>query len=180
MTDDTLIVFIDCGDTIIDESTEVRDDRGIVQKADVIPGADKAIKAIKEAGYPIVMVADGEALSFFNMMHDHGLYDCFDAMIYSENVKARKPDPRMFKAAWGAVNASPEDAWRTVMIGNNLARDVKGANALGIHSIFLDWSPRYPKVAADASEQPNSTIHTPSELLPLLNQLQQQLLASSR
>ena len=37
--DKNLIIFTDSGDTIIDESTQVFDERGIVARAEFIPGA---------------------------------------------------------------------------------------------------------------------------------------------
>ncbi|ECE3082626.1 HAD family hydrolase, partial [Salmonella enterica] len=40
MDDKKLIIFFDSGDTIVDESTEIRDEEGIVLTADLIPGAD--------------------------------------------------------------------------------------------------------------------------------------------
>ncbi len=36
-----LIIFTDSGDTIIDEGTQIYDDRGIVTEAEFIPGAGK-------------------------------------------------------------------------------------------------------------------------------------------
>ena len=41
-----LIIFIDSGDTLIDEATQVRDERGIVLRADFIPGAGEMLKTL--------------------------------------------------------------------------------------------------------------------------------------
>ncbi|MCI3927679.1 HAD family hydrolase [Paenibacillus sp. TRM 82003] len=166
-----LIVFLDSGDTIIDEGTEVRDEHDIVVRADVIPGADEMVKTLKARGYTISLVADGYALSFQNMFRQHGIYDCFDAFITSEHVRASKPSPRMFKAAMGALDLEPADAGRIVMVGNNLSRDIRGANALGLTSVHLDWTPRYPRTPADESERPDYVIHEPLELLELVERL---------
>ncbi|WP_233531846.1 hypothetical protein [Paenibacillus alkalitolerans] len=65
-----LIIFLDSGDTIIDEATEVREDDGIVIRADVIPGADVMVKTLSERGYTLVLVADGEAQSFKNSSYN--------------------------------------------------------------------------------------------------------------
>ena len=51
MKNRNLIIFTDSGDTIIDEGTQVFDERGIVTKADFIPGADKVLKTLQEEGY---------------------------------------------------------------------------------------------------------------------------------
>ncbi|WP_231686992.1 HAD family hydrolase [Bacillus sp. JCM 19034] len=170
-----LIIFMDCGDTIIDESTEIRDENEVVIKADVIPNADKVVKELAERGYRLALVADGLAQSFKNMLTDHRIYDCFEAMIYSETIKVRKPDAKMFKAALGALDLSMEDCYRVVMVGNNLSRDILGANHLGITSIFLDWSPRYPKEPANEMEQPDYTIHEAKQLLTLVEHLNEKV-----
>ncbi|CAM4481320.1 putative hydrolase of the HAD superfamily [Paenibacillus endophyticus] len=170
-----LIVFLDSGDTIIDESTEVRDDEGIVLSAEVIPGADVMVKTLYDKGYTLALVADGDAQSFKNVFKQHGLYDYFTTMIYSETVKASKPSPRMFKAAVGALDLSEADYSRIVMIGNNLSRDMKGANALGITSIFQSWTTRYPHLPADKSERPTYTVREPLELVALIERLNAEL-----
>ncbi|MNW21111.1 hypothetical protein D3C71_2218410 [compost metagenome] len=61
------------------------------------------------------------------------------------------------------------------MVGNNLSRDVKGANQMGITSVFLSWTPRYPKQHADDSEKPDYIINEPTELIELAEKLNQQL-----
>lgn len=170
-----LIVFLDCGDTIIDEGTEIRDDHDIVIKADLIPGADVMVKTLAERGYILALVADGRAQSFKNMLTDHGLYDYFTTMIYSESIKDAKPSPRMFKAAMGALELTEQDCSRIVMVGNNLSRDVKGANQMGITSIFLSWTPRYPKLHEDESQKPAYTISNPVDLIDLVEKLNAQL-----
>jgi FMN phosphatase YigB (HAD superfamily) len=175
MSEKKLIIFLDSGDTIIDEGTEIRDDQDIVISANVIPGADTMVKTLAERGYTLALVADGLAQSFKNMFTQLGIYDCFDAMIYSENIKVCKPSPRMFKAAVGALNLSEQDYPRIIMVGNNLSRDMKGANELGITSIHLDWTTRYSKTPTDESERPAYTIHEPLELLDLVEKLNENL-----
>jgi len=175
MDEKRLIIFFDSGDTIVDESTEIRDEEGIVRSADLIPGADTTIQTLYKRGYTLALVADGDAQSFKNVFKQHGLNDYFSAMIISENIKAIKPSPRMFKAAIGALDLSEDDFSRTVMIGNNLSRDMKGANALGITSIFQSWTPRYPHEPADESERPTYTVSEPLQLLELLERLNAEL-----
>lgn len=172
-----LILFLDSGDTIVDESTEVRDADGIVVQAELIPGADVMVRTLRERGFTLALVADGDAQSFKNVYKQHGLYDYFDAMIYSENIKAVKPSARMFKAALGALELGEDDCSRVAMVGNNLSRDVKGANALGIASVHMGWTPRYPRDPADESERPNYTIGEPLELLELAERLDARLAA---
>ncbi len=76
-----LIIFTDSGDTIIDEGTQVYDDRGIVMEADFIPGAGEMLAQLKEEGYRIALVADGEWESFQNVYRKNGLGYCFEEWI---------------------------------------------------------------------------------------------------
>lgn len=176
MNDKKLIIFLDSGDTIIDESTEVRDADGIVVSADIIPGADVMVKTLFERGYTLALVADGDAQSFKNVFKQNNLYDYFATMIYSETIKASKPSPRLFKAAIGALDLNEADCSRIIMVGNNLSRDAKGANALGITSVFQSWTTRYPHSPADETEVPAYTIREPLELLELVEQLNHELI----
>lgn len=175
MTEKTLIVLLDSGDTIIDEGTEIRDDHDVVLSGDTLPGAADMVKSLASAGYRVALVADGRFASFENLLSQHGILDLFETMICSEQIRASKPSPRMFKAALGALDLSPEDAWRCVMVGNNLSRDILGANQLGITSIHLAWTERYPRTPSRLEETPDHTIMLPEQLLPLLEDLNRNL-----
>lgn len=170
-----LIIFTDSGDTIIDEATQVYDDRHIVQEADFIPGAGEVLRQLHEEGYTIALVADGEWESFRNVYRKNCLDYCFDAWVVSEIVGKQKPEPIMFETAYEKLNLTQEDKKRIVMIGNNLKKDIAGANRQGLTSIWLDWSPRYFHSVEEPDWQPDYTIHTPAELIPLLAELNAKL-----
>ena len=77
-----LIIFTDIGDTVIDESTEVRKvPYGVVYEADCIPGAKETMLSLYEQGYTIVMVADGLEQSFRNTMKGNGLDHVFSEWV---------------------------------------------------------------------------------------------------
>jgi len=170
-----LIIFTDSGDTIIDEATQVYDDRGIVLKAEFIPGAGEVLKQLHDEGFTVALVADGEWESFRNVYRENGLGYCFDAWIVSEVVGLQKPAPVMFETACQALKLTEEDKKRVVMIGNNLKKDIAGANRQGMISVWLDWSPRYFHTVEEPDWQPDYTIHTPGELIPLVHALEEQL-----
>lgn len=159
-----LILFLDSGDTIIDEGTEIRDDRGIVRFAQTWPGAGDVLRQLNTLGFRLCMVADGYTESFKTVYHLLALYDCFEQRVYSEDVGEHKPHPAMFECALEKMGLSRADCGRILMVGNNLERDVAGANAMGIHSAFIDQSPRYPRHSDDPLAQPEFTIHSMDEL----------------
>lgn len=170
-----LIIFTDSGDTIIDEATQVYDDRHIVQEASFIPGADRVLRQLHEEGYTIALVADGEWESFQNVYRRSGLDDCFDAWVVSEVVGQQKPAAIMFETAYEKLGLTEADKLRIVMIGNNLKKDVAGANRQGLISVWLDWSPRYFHTVEEPDWQPDYTVHTPEELLTLIHRLEAEL-----
>jgi len=167
-----IIVFIDSGDTIIDEGTEIRDENDIVQSADVIEGADQLLRTLMADGYRVAMVADGYAQSFYNMYMGLGLLDCFEHLIFSSDVGEHKPHPKMFETALEKMGLTHEDCKKIVMVGNNLERDIAGANGMGMTSVLLDWSPRYRMTSTRDIEIPDYIIHTPLELLKLLQDME--------
>ena len=169
---DGLILFTDIGDTIIDEGTEVRDvPGGVVRRAGCIPGARETMLSLHRQGMTIAMVADGLVQSFANTMAQNGLAHIFAAKAISEEVGAEKPSPLMFRAAMERLGLTEADKGRIVMVGNNLAKDIVGANRFGICSVLLAWSPRYRHVPENAEETPDYTIFSPEELPALLERL---------
>lgn len=175
MTTKRLIVFCDSGDTLVDESTEIRDDRGIVTSARLIPGAGETLRAIHEAGYTVAMVVDGETESFRNVYAMHGLDPYVDAWIISQEVGQQKPAPVMFETAYRKLGLTEADKGRIVMVGNNLKKDIAGANRQGLTSVWLDWSPRYFHTFEEPDWIPDYTVKTPAELVPLLQALEDKI-----
>ncbi len=173
-----LAVCFDFGDTLADEATEVKDDTLTTLRAELIPGAGDVVRELKRRGYALALVADGRPGTYYNVLTQHGLYDLFDAFSISELVGVDKPDPRMFTHALDQLGITREDYGRTVMVGNYLERDVKGANDVGMISVWLDWAPRRPKTPADESQAPQYTIKQPLELLGVIESLEREWAAN--
>ena len=167
-----LAICLDCGDTLADESTEVKDEHGVTLKADLIPGVADMVRDIVKRGYPLALVADGPTGTFENILTQHDLHNLFDFFSISQQVGAIKPNARMFTNALDQLGIAKTDYSRVVMVGNNLERDIKGANALGLISVFLSWSNKRTHTPADETEVPQYTIKTPAELLSLLDNIE--------
>lgn len=167
-----LAICFDAGDTLVDEATEHKDETATTLRAELIPGAGELIRELRHRGYPLALVADGRPGTFVNVLTQHGLYQYFDAVAISDHVGYEKPDGRLFAHALRLLGIAPADYGRVIMVGNHLGRDIKGSNALGLISVWLDWAPRRPKTPADASEVPLHRITTPLALLDLLAELE--------
>lgn len=173
-------IFLDCGDTLIDEGTEEKDENGTVQYAEQIPNAKELLKGLKQQGYRVALVADGSVESFKNIFEQHDFNPYFEVQTISENVGVHKPDAQMFETAINELALEREklNYEYIVMVGNNLERDIKGANLLGMTTVWLDWAPRRSKIPADASEVPNFTIKNPLDLLESLAHFELELMTS--
>ena len=167
-----LILFIDSGDTLVDEGSECRAAGSeVVERAQLTEGAKEAILLLKKEGFTIALVADGIRESFENVYRQHGLRDAFDVWAVPEEVGEEKPSPRMFRAAMDALGLQDADKGRILMAGNNLKRDILGANRFGITSVLMSWSPRYCMTPEGPEEEPDYTVRTPGELAALLLRL---------
>ena len=172
MPNTILAICLDCGDTLIDEATEEKNADEVSLRAELIPGADELLHELKRRCYPLALVADGPVATFENNLRPYGLYNLFDVYSISETIGVLKPHPKMFQGALSKLNISSGDYGKVVMVGNYLSRDIKGANNLGIISVWLDWAPRRSKVPADGTEQPKFTIKKPLELLDVIAKLE--------
>lgn len=171
----SLIIFWDSGDTIVEEITEKRDEKGIVYEAQLHEGCGELLKKLYEEGFTMALVADGEVDSFKNIYEQHQLSHVFSTRAISEALPDRKPAAVMFQTAFDGLKLTPQDKSRVVMIGNNLIRDVVGANRYGITSILFDWSTRYDMNPKTEEETPDYTVHTAQELYELLQKLDQEI-----
>lgn len=167
-------LFLDCGDTLVDEGTEIKRNDGsdVVIRARLIEGAEGLITALKQQGHRLCLVADGPRETFENVLRPAGLWDAFEAHVISGDIGVRKPDKRMFAAAMEAMDLAPELAAQVPMIGNNLDRDIAGANAAGHPGIFFNWSDRRRRVPNGAEDTPTCQFTRLAQLPGLLMQME--------
>lgn len=163
-------IFFDCGDTLADEGTEIKRDDGsdVVLEAKLIEGASQVLHDLRAQGYRLALVADGPRETFENILKPHGLWDLFEAHVISGDVGCKKPESKMFATAMQLMGIAPEQACHVPMIGNNLDRDILGANAAGHPSVFFDWSDRRRRVAHGPEDQPRLRFSKMADLVPLL------------
>ena len=57
------------------------------------------------------------------------------------------------------------------MVGNNLERDIAGANRLGLISVFFHWNERRRTQPLTADEMPRYTVTSAQELVELVARL---------
>ena len=162
------IIFLDSGDTLVDESTEVRIKGDVVDHAEFFPGIKEVLFQLKNAGFRVALVADGLVESFDNIYQQHEMETYFEVRAISETVGVCKPAGEMFKTAMA-------DKKYIIMIGNNLERDIVGANRMGITSVLAGYSPRYRMKPENEEETPDYVVCDPSEIPALIEMLDKQM-----
>lgn len=170
-----LIICLDCGDTIVDESTQTFSPNGDALSAKPISGAVEAVRALHALGYRLALVADGRTASFENILKGVGLWDIFDARAISEEVGVEKPSPLMFLDAMQKLGLGAQDAARMVMIGNNVERDIVGANRMGMISVLQTFSPRYRMEPRTGDEEPAYRVTLPTEWVQTIRRIEQDI-----
>jgi FMN phosphatase YigB (HAD superfamily) len=168
---DARVILFDCGDTLVDEGTEVKNENGESLCAELLPGAGELLRTLKSLGYRMGLVADGPPATFRNNLGPEGLFELFDVHAISGELGYEKPAPEIFLYALECLDIPQEHYGRVVMVGNHLGRDVRGANLLGLTSVWLDWAPRRAKIPLDRWEVPDYTIERPLQLLEVLEEL---------
>ena len=117
--------------------------------------------ALRAEGYKLGIVTNGRTTSQNPKIDVIGIRPNFDAVVVSEAVGIRKPDPGIFLRAMSGIDAYPEDAW---FVGDNPVADILGASNVGMVPVWMrgshDWPGEYP--------QPSRQIDSLPELLYLL------------
>lgn len=165
-------IFFDLGDTLMDETTEIKDQDLVTIDAELIEGAKDLLVKLKELGYKIALVADTRIGTYKNVLGKFDMFKYFDCFAISEELGVQKPDPRIFLFALNSLGIGREDYKNVIMVGNNLKRDIVGANRLGLISVWFHWNDRYQSKPENSEETPNFEIKRLSELLDVIEKLE--------
>lgn len=103
---------------------------------DVIPGAVELLSDLTEQGYKIFAGTNGVGRTQRRRLERAGITDFFSALYISEEVGFEKPDVRFFETIF--TKESIQDLTKVLMIGDSLSSDIRGANRVGIDSVWLN------------------------------------------
>jgi putative hydrolase of the HAD superfamily len=103
--------------------------------------APGVLEAIRNRGYKIGLISNtgrspGHALR--QLLDTYGVLKFFDAMVFSNEVRCRKPDRTIFDRAAHLLSAENE---AIVHVGDSPEADFWGAKNAGMHAILLDQTP---------------------------------------
>jgi HAD superfamily hydrolase (TIGR01549 family) len=175
MTHNIAAIFFDLGDTIMDEATEVKDAQGTTLSAELIEGMADALHWLHARHYRLALVADTRPGTPVNVLQQHGLLDLFEVLSISEEVGVEKPHPGLFLHALQRMHIPEQEYPQVLMVGNNLERDILGANRLGLRSVYFHPNERRRSIVTKPEEAPRNTVTTSRELLDLVQALSMEI-----
>lgn len=97
------------------------------------PGSLETLTRLHEQGYRIGVVTNGQIGDQTAKVEDIGMRHLVDRILTSEEAGCCKPHPKIFHMALEEFNVS---AHETVMVGDNIECDIKGAIDAGLKAVW--------------------------------------------
>ncbi len=115
------------------------------------PHIGATLAALQRGGYRIGLISNtgrtwGRYLT--DLQHAIGIGHYFRCRTYSDELRVRKPDPTIFRAALAGLGLPPDEV---VHLGDDVTADVAGAAALGMRSVWFNTG-YWPDASADGAD----------------------------
>ncbi len=130
------------------------------KKTALFPDAIKTLQYFRNQGLKTALLTNGSSEFQRNKIERFRLAQYFDYILVEGEFGAGKPDRAVFEHVLNRLDTIPENAW---MIGDDLNRDIGGAQAVGIFSVWVDW--KNEGLPETASIYPDRTVVAISELV---------------
>ena len=105
-------------------------------------GAAEVLTKLRERGKKVYLFSNAQACFTVPELKSLGLYDLFDGICISSDLKVKKPSPAFYRKALAG-----KDPGRCVMIGNDEFADIEGAMTAGMEACYIqtEQSPTIPR-----------------------------------
>lgn len=114
------------------------------------PNLISTLKKIKKKGYKLAVVSDAPVMEAWMRLVSLKIDGFFDEVVTKADARKQKTHPAPFRTALKRLGLKPEE---TIMIGDRIARDVKTAKKLGIHTIYARYGDQKPaKIGKSGAE----------------------------
>ena len=142
---------------------ELADTYGIerMEAVYVLPGAIDTLKRFREEGTRLALITNGSSDMQRSKLERFQLAPLFDSILIEEEFGTGKPDKRVFRYTLEKLKVDANETW---MVGDDLERDIGGAQKVGISGIWVDW--RCIGLPQPGDIRPSRIIRSISELLP--------------
>ncbi|OQA91069.1 MAG: Phosphoglycolate phosphatase [Elusimicrobia bacterium ADurb.Bin231] len=100
------------------------------------PHVEITLKELLRMGLKLGVISDAPTEPAYNRLVRLGLLPWFDIIVTFDDTGKRKPSPEPFQFAIEKLKVKPEEI---LYCGDWPERDIPGAKALGIHTVFARW-----------------------------------------
>ena len=126
----------------------------------LIPGAMDTLVHFKKTGVGMALITNGASDFQRQKINRFDLSRYFEYILVEGEFGAGKPEKSVFIHALGKLGVTAENSW---MVGDDLKRDILGANEAGIFSVWVDWQNK--GLPENSPAQPDRIITSISELI---------------
>ena len=130
------------------------------ERIKLVPGSTGALSFIKENGVLMALITNGASEFQRPKIERFDLAKYFDYILVEGEFGAGKPDMSVFVYTLDKLGVTPDNAW---MVGDDLKRDILGANEAGIFSVWVDLQNK--GLPDNISSKPDRIITTISDLV---------------
>ncbi|MBR2589913.1 MAG: HAD family hydrolase [Clostridia bacterium] len=106
------------------------------KKVVMLEGSVETLKALKQRGYMLGMVTNGNSLLQNTKLDTAGIRDLFDMAVVSDDIGIWKPDKGIFEYAMRTLGVTPE---QSLFVGDHPLNDIQGALGAGMHAVWVDY-----------------------------------------
>jgi len=106
----------------------------------VYPHVHPTLTELVRRGIRMAIVSDAPSMQVWMRVVGLGLAHYFDAVVTFDDTKEKKPSPKPFRMALEKLGVKPEE---TMMIGDWADRDIVGAKALGMKTVFAKYGDEF-------------------------------------
>jgi putative hydrolase of the HAD superfamily len=131
-----------------------------LETLELFPEAAETLDKFKDMGVRMALLTNGDSYSQRYKIDKFGLEKYFEIILVEGELGFGKPDKRVYEKAMIELEIAYGDAW---MVGDNLEWDVKGAQDVGIHGIWVDF--RKQGLPRNSTVIPDRIVYDISELL---------------
>ncbi|CAB49436.1 TIGR02253 family HAD-type hydrolase [Pyrococcus abyssi] len=129
-----------------------------------VPGARKVLIRLRELGYRLGIITDGNPVKQWEKILRLEIDDFFEHVIISDFEGVKKPHPKIFKKALKAFNV---DAQEALMVGDRLYSDIYGAKNVGMKTVWFKYG-KYSKEELEYREYADYEIEKLQDLLKVI------------
>jgi putative hydrolase of the HAD superfamily len=128
------------------------------------PHVKLTLTELMRRGLRLAVLSDAPSLQAWQRLHHLALQHTFDHVITFEDTGERKPSPAPFRKAMELLGLPAEEL---LMVGDWPERDMRGAAALGIRTVFARYGDTFDTQRSGADHEIDDVI----ELLDILDEL---------